>query len=109
MTNPARKRKRRRTFLREWRKHAGLSQEAACEHLGMSQPNLSKIERGDLPYDQDLLEAAAALYRCSESDLLYVDPSRATPLRSALAELASAPEPLQRQAISVIAALLKTH
>lgn len=41
----------------------------------MSQPQLGRIERGDSPYNQDLLEALADLYGCSVADLLMRDPS----------------------------------
>lgn len=41
----------------------------------MSQPQLGRIERGDQPYNQDLLEALADLYGCTEADLLMRDPS----------------------------------
>lgn len=41
----------------------------------MSQPQLGRIERGDQPYNQDLLEALADLYGCTVADLLIRDPS----------------------------------
>lgn len=64
----------RPTLLRVWRKYRGISQEAACADLGMTRENLSKIERGLVPYGQRLLQRAATLYDCSEADLLERDP-----------------------------------
>ena len=46
-----------------------------AEHLHMSQPQLGRIERGDQPYNQDLLEALADLYGCGVADLLMRDPT----------------------------------
>lgn len=50
---------RRRIFVREWRKHRGLTLEQLGERVGMTQGNLSHLERGMIPYNQDTLEALA--------------------------------------------------
>lgn len=71
------KKQRHKTFLREWRRtKPGRTLEVVAEQLGMSQPQLGRIERGDQPYNQDLLEALAELYGCSVADLLMRDPTR---------------------------------
>ena len=71
MPNP-----RSRTFLREWRKVRHLTQIQAAERVGIRQSTLSKIERGQLPYDQDFLERAALAYGAHEAaDLLTIDPT----------------------------------
>lgn len=44
-----------------WRKKAKISQRAAAELLGLSQPTLHRIERGDRPADDDLLARVSAL------------------------------------------------
>lgn len=68
---------RQPTFLRNWRKFRKLSQEAASARLGIKQGTLSKIERGELPYNQDFLEQAAIAYRAdAAADLLSIDPLR---------------------------------
>lgn len=68
---------RRKTYLREWRKvKPGRTLEQVAEQLGMSQPQLGRIERGDRPYNQDLLEALADIYGCEVPDLLMRDPSK---------------------------------
>lgn len=56
--------------------HRKLSQEQAADRLDMDRSNLSRIERGHLPYSQGLLEAAAFAYRCEPWDLLNVDPTK---------------------------------
>ena len=66
---------RNRTFLREWRKHRGKTLVAVAEQLHISHSQLSRIERGDQPYNQELLEALADLYMCDVVDLLMRDPS----------------------------------
>lgn len=64
----------RRTFLREWREHRGLTQEQAGERLNMDRSNLSRLERGEIPYSQGVLEAASVAYDCDPWDLLNVNP-----------------------------------
>lgn len=65
----------RPTFLRQWRKSKGKTLEAIAEHLHMTHGQLSRIERGLQPYNQELLERLADLYMCDPVDLLIRDPS----------------------------------
>lgn len=68
---------RRKTYLREWRRSKpGRTLAVVAEHLHMSQPQLGRIEVGDQPYNQDLLEALADLYGCTVPDLLIRDPNK---------------------------------
>lgn len=103
---------RRRTFLREWRKFNHLSQHAACdrfedEGFDITQGTLSKIERGELPYNQDLLEQAEKVYHCTVAALLTVNPlGKADPLPKALSDLEDMPTEIRRQVANVIAAML---
>lgn len=82
-------------FIREWRQHAGLSLEAACEaiealaqdriiaegeeaslrKIGASYSNLSRVERGLVPYNQVLLELLAEVYRTDPASLLMRNPA----------------------------------
>lgn len=104
---------RRRTFLKEWRKFNNLSQQAACnlledENFDITQGTLSKIERSELPYNQDLLEHAAKIYHCSVAALLTVNPLRkGDPLHKALSDLDDMPQDIRRQVANVIAAMIK--
>lgn len=64
----------RKTFLREWRKHRKLTQEAAGDLIGVDRTTLGKIERAVIQYNQRLLDAAAEVYDCEVWDLLHVNP-----------------------------------
>ena len=48
---------------------AGLTQKRAAVRLGVSQPYLSQLEKGQRPITADLARAAAALYRLSATAL----------------------------------------
>ena len=71
---------RKPTFLREWRKFRDLSQDRVIERLELeaefpfSKGQLSRVERGEQPYSQDLLEALAGIYGCDTADLLKRNP-----------------------------------
>src|ERR1700720_909012 len=62
-------------YIREWRKHRGLTQEQLAERIGIARSYLTKIERGDRRYDQPFLEAAADALRCDPGDLIMRDPT----------------------------------
>jgi transcriptional regulator with XRE-family HTH domain len=64
-----------RHFLRAWRKHRGKTLEQVADHLHMSHSQLSRIERMQQSYNQELLEALADLYGCDVVDLIIRDPS----------------------------------
>lgn len=67
---------RHKTFLREWRKmKPGRTLEMVAAELHISQPQLGRIEKGQQPYNQDLLEALADLYGCTVADLLMRNPA----------------------------------
>ena len=71
---------RKPTFLREWRKFRDLSQDRVIERHELeaecpfSKGQLSRVERGEQPYSQDLLEALAGIYGSAPADLLRTDP-----------------------------------
>jgi transcriptional regulator with XRE-family HTH domain len=46
-----------------------------AEFLHMTHGQLSKIERGEQPYNQNLLESLADLFMCEPVDLIIRDPS----------------------------------
>jgi transcriptional regulator with XRE-family HTH domain len=62
-------------YIKEWRKHRGLTQEQLAERIGIARSYLTKIERGDRRYDQPFLEAAADALRCEPGDLIMRDPT----------------------------------
>jgi transcriptional regulator with XRE-family HTH domain len=98
---------RQPTFLRQWRKKTGLNQEQAAERIGIKQGTLSKIERGELPFNQDFLETIALAYGCDREDLLSVDPTAPDQLRLVWSELMRAPADVKARAVGYIEALLK--
>lgn len=67
-------RERTKHYIKEWREYRGLTQERAIERLGWSQSKISRLERGETPYDEFDLAAASVAYNCSPSDLISVNP-----------------------------------
>ena len=47
----------------------------ASKELGISHGQLSRIERGEQPYSQEILEGLAALFDCNVIDLLCRSPA----------------------------------
>lgn len=110
MSRKARPKKpeRRPTFIRAWRKERGLTLVQLSDRLlhlhemEMSDGQLSRIERGEQPYSQDLLEAVADVLNCAPADLLMRDPSKPDGIWSIWDTL----KPVeQAQAVEVIKAL----
>lgn len=67
-------RNRRRTFIKEWRNHRGLSQEQLADRLETSVASISRIENGTQPYTQDVLEALADALMTDPASLLMRNP-----------------------------------
>jgi transcriptional regulator with XRE-family HTH domain len=68
-------------FLRAWRKHRGLSLRQLAERMEiepgvplMSHANLGRIETGEQPYTQDLMEALSDALGVSVPMLIEVNP-----------------------------------
>lgn len=97
-------------FLREWRKHKGYTLEHIAERVGMTHQNLGKIERGKVPYSQNLLEDLAEIYGTEPGQLVMFNPlSMASPFSEDPWSLLQALDPPQRrQAVEVIKALKRT-
>jgi len=74
--------KLRPTFLRQWRQHRNKTLVQVAEELHVTHGYLSKVERGIQPYNQELLERLAEIYRCEPVDLLIRDPSEPTAIWS---------------------------
>ena len=68
------KRPRRRTFIRHWREHRGLTQEQLASRLETSVASISRIESGTQPYTQDVLEALADALNTDPASLLMRNP-----------------------------------
>lgn len=63
-------------FIREWRQEKGLSLEYVSSNVPMDKGNLSKVERGLLPYNQEMLERLADILGTSASNLIGRDPTK---------------------------------
>lgn len=63
------------TFIRQWREKEGLSLDALAARVPMDKGNLSKVERGLLPYNQEMLERLADALHTDPASLLMRDPS----------------------------------
>jgi transcriptional regulator with XRE-family HTH domain len=93
----------RTTFIRQWRQDKGLSLDQLAARVPMDKGNLSKIERGLLPYNQELLERVADALMTDPASLLMRDPSKADAIWS-LWDRASTGERAQIE--SVVEALI---
>jgi transcriptional regulator with XRE-family HTH domain len=74
---------RGRTFIKEWRKHRGMTLENAAERAGMTAGNISAMERGTQGFTQAGLEALAGAYQCDPGHLLSIDPTGSAQEREA--------------------------
>lgn len=61
-------------YIREWRKHRGLTMEQLAMRANMSTAGLSRLERGEQRYNQALLEKLAVALGCGVSDLISSNP-----------------------------------
>jgi len=102
---------RRPTFIRAWRQRRELTLSQVADRLSVelevniSEGQLSRIERGETPYGQDILEALAIVLRCEPADLIMRDPTQPDAIWSLLDAL----KPVERlQAVEIIKALQRT-
>lgn len=66
----------RPTFIRQWRLYRGYSLDKLAQMVPMDKSNLSKVERGILPYNQEMLERLADALMTDVASLLIRDPTR---------------------------------
>lgn len=88
--------------LRKWRKFAKLSQEQLAEKAETTGATISRLERGEQPYSQALLEKLADVLGCRDIDLLSRDPG---PADKILAILNGMSPDSQSRALAVLQAL----
>jgi DNA-binding Xre family transcriptional regulator len=65
----------RKTFIRQWREHRGLTLERLADRVGMTAGNLSQLERGNQGYTQNTLEGLANALQTDAASLLMRDPT----------------------------------
>src|SRR3954453_22393294 len=68
-------RKFQQTYIREWRKHRGLTLGEVADRLDMTPGHISMLERGQRGYTQETLEAVAAALQTDVASLLMRDPT----------------------------------
>jgi transcriptional regulator with XRE-family HTH domain len=106
----------RRTYIKEWRDKRGLSLRRLAERLEetpggdllLSHASIGRIEKGQQPYSQPILEALALALGVPAWMLLEVNPESDGDVIDITLRLNKAPPELREQAISVINALLKS-
>lgn len=64
----------RRTFIRQWRMHRGLTLERLADRVDMSVSALSYLERGQSGYTQETLERLAEALMTDPASLLIRNP-----------------------------------
>jgi transcriptional regulator with XRE-family HTH domain len=100
---PHPKPQRQPTQIKAWRKHRGLTLAKLSERLQelagieISDAQLSRIERAEQPYSQDVLEGMAKVLQCEPAHLLHVNPLGQNP-RWSIWEQASPAERQQAEA-----------
>jgi transcriptional regulator with XRE-family HTH domain len=99
---PRPKKRLLRTFVKEWRKYRGLTQEALADRVGMAVSNIAQLEQGRQGYSQTGLEAIADALQCSPGQLLTVDPTK----DDAIWSIWETAKPAERQMIVDIARTL---
>lgn len=65
---------RRRHFIKEWRKHRGMTQERLAAEIGVAVSTISQLETMKQGYSQPTLEAIADALDCEPADLLMRKP-----------------------------------
>lgn len=96
---------KRKTYIRQWRRHRGYTLEQVAERLGVTPGTLSHLELGKVGYTQPMLEALAEALGCQPVDLLIRNPLEPESPYTIWETLT----PVQRrQAIAVLGALKAT-
>jgi transcriptional regulator with XRE-family HTH domain len=75
MLRDMRKTRFRRTFIREWRQHRGLTLEQLADRLDVTASHLSMLERGQRGYAQETLERLAEALQTDPASLLMRNPA----------------------------------
>ena len=99
------KRQRQRHFLREWRLYRRLTQEQMALHVQKSRTTYGRTESGQVPYNQDFLELAAAALRCEPVDLLMRRPEDDSALWAIYNKLKKATQEELERALRVLEAV----
>lgn len=103
------KRRFKKTYIKEWRQHRRLSLRQLAARMEIepgteliSFASLGRIEKGQQPYSQPVLEALAIALNCEPWDLLHNDPGKTGELVEMVRDLT---DEQRRQAVAIIRAL----
>lgn len=107
----------RRTYIKEWREKRGLSLRRLADRLEaapggdllISHTSIGRIEKGQQPYSQPILEAIAQALGVSPSALLEVNPEKDGDVIDITLRLNKASPELRQQAVDILEALLKAN
>ncbi|SFP12347.1 Transcriptional regulator, contains XRE-family HTH domain [Cohaesibacter marisflavi] len=78
-----------RWYLREWRKHRGMTQEQLAEAIDSTKQTVSRMESGLTPYNQPFLEACAEALSCEPYQLLAYSPQNSATIDDVVSILRS--------------------
>ncbi len=100
-------------YLRAWRNYRDLSLRDLANRMEiepgvplMSHANIGRVEKGEQPYTQELLEAAAVALGTTVTDLLTVDPQIDDAVAQLTTILRAASGPEQEMALRVVREML---
>lgn len=107
----------RRTYIKEWRLKRGLSLRRLADRLEdtpggdllISHASIGRIEKGQQPYSQPILEAIATALDVAPSMLLEVNPDKDGDVVDITLRLNKASPELRQQAVHVLEALLQAN
>lgn len=86
-------------FLKEWRKHRGMTQAKLAETTGMATGYVAELETRKRRYNEDVLETLALALDCKPADLLMRNPQMEDPIESIWAGV---PQTERSHAIAVL-------
>lgn len=106
----------KKTYIKEWREKRGLSLRRLAERLEatpggdllISHTSIGRIEKGQQPYSQPILEAIAEALGVSPVMLLEVNPNMDGDVIDITIRLKKASPELRKQALNILEALLQT-
>lgn len=65
-----------RNRIKEWRKFARLTQSQLAEAAGIAPSYVSELERGNRPYNQELIDKLASVLHCRDIDIIAITPGQ---------------------------------
>lgn len=96
-------------FVREWRKHLGMTQEELAVKIGAVVSSISQLENGKQGYSQAMLESLASAFGCETYDILRIDPSKAPEAADIATLLKGAQPEVKREAVGFVRGLTQNR